>query len=269
MILFAIVGGVILNLMPCVFPVLSIKALSLATNHDRRSRIRHGWSYTLGCVLTFIIVAGVLLLVRDTGRAVGWGFQLQVPGFITFLAFLFFVMGLNLYGFINFGGRWMSTGQSLTQGYGLQQSFFTGLLAAVVASPCTAPFMASALGYAMAQPAIVGLSVFAALGFGMALPFLLLSYLPQMGRFLPQPGAWMETFKQAAAFTLFLTSSWMLWILGRQADGDSVILVLVGAVGVVFSFWLGKQRHSLKTVSTILPMVIVASIVWLIHHKGM
>ncbi len=266
-ILFAIIGGMILNLMPCVFPVLSIKALSLANNHDRGSRIRHGWSYTLGCILTFIIVAGVLLLVRDAGRAVGWGFQLQAPAVITFLAFLFFVMGLSLSGFISFGTRWMSAGQSLTQGHGLQQSFFTGVLAAVVASPCTAPFMASALGYALTQPTVIALAIFAALGLGMALPFLLLSYLPQLSRFLPQPGAWMETFKQAVAFPLYLTSAWLLWVLGRQVGTDGIILVIIGAIGIVFAFWLAQRKPNLSTVTTIASVIIAASIIWATHHK--
>jgi thiol:disulfide interchange protein len=262
MLLLAICGGAILNLMPCVFPVLSIKALSLANHTDTRSRIRHGWSYTLGCVLTFVVIAGLLLLIRDAGKAVGWGFQLQSPSVITFLAFLFFIMGLCLSGRIQFGGRWMGMGQSLTQGNSTSHSFFTGVLAAVVASPCTAPFMATALGYALIQPTPVALLIFAALGFGMALPFLLLSHLPQLNRLLPQPGQWMETFKQAVAFPLYLTSIWLLWVLGQQVGNNGIILTMLGALAVLFSLWLSGVKPRLKNIAAILSCITIILIIW-------
>jgi thiol:disulfide interchange protein len=262
MLLFAICGGAILNLMPCVFPVLSIKALSLANHTDTQSRIRHGWSYTLGCVLTFVIIAGLLLLIRDAGKAVGWGFQLQSPSVITFLAFLFFIMGLCLSGRIQLGGRWMGMGHSLTQGNRTSHSFFTGVLAAVVASPCTAPFMATALGYALTQPTPIALLIFAALGFGMALPFLLLSHLPQLNRLLPKPGQWMETFKQAVAFPLYLTSIWLLWVLGQQVGSDGIILTILGALVVLFSLWLSGIKPRAKIIATIFSCFVIIGIIW-------
>ncbi|MBX2808959.1 MAG: protein-disulfide reductase DsbD [Cellvibrionaceae bacterium] len=242
MLLFALLGGLILNLMPCVLPVLSLKALSLSSGQDLQQQKRHGWSYSLGVITTFVAVAGVLLAARAAGQAIGWGFQLQSPGFVTLLIYLFFVMGLALSGYITLGNRWMHVGQQLTQGHALKHSYFTGALAAVVASPCTAPFMASALGYAMGQPGWLALSIFATLGLGMALPFLLLSHLPQLSRFLPKPGAWMETFKQALAFPLYLTAVWLLWVLGRQLGHNAVILVLLGALTLVFIYWIGHRK---------------------------
>ncbi|MGS2717181.1 protein-disulfide reductase DsbD family protein [Eionea flava] len=267
MLLFAIGGGVILNLMPCVFPVLSIKALSIASHTDTRSRIEHGWSYTAGCVLTFIAVAATLLAIRSAGQAVGWGFQLQSPAVITFLSLLFFIMGLSLAGHIQLGNRWMGLGQSLTQGNKRSHSFFTGVLAAVVASPCTAPFMATALGYALTQPTSTALLIFAGLGFGMALPFLLLSHIPQLSRILPKPGQWMDTFKQAIAFPLYLTSLWLLWVLGQQIGINGVITTLLGGLLILFSLWLchigaGKRHSRFNTVILLLCGITLASIIW-------
>lgn len=262
MIAFALLGGMLLNLMPCVFPVLSIKALSLVNQTDQHTRIKHGWSYTAGCLVMFIVIALALFAVRSAGKSVGWGFQLQEPAIITALAFLFLVMGLSLSGLVHFGSRWMNAGQSLTQGSGVSHSFFTGVLAAIVASPCTAPFMASALGYALTQPPFVALCIFGALGLGMALPFLILSYSPQLSQYLPKPGAWMETFKQALAFPLYITSAWLLWVLGHQAGNNAVILVILGTISVVFILWLNQKKPQWKTSTYILGTIIIASIVW-------
>ncbi|TQV71725.1 protein-disulfide reductase DsbD [Exilibacterium tricleocarpae] len=243
--LLAIAGGAILNLMPCVFPVLSIKALSLASAGESPQHLRlHGWAFTAGVVMAFLAVAAAMLATRAGGQAVGWGFQLQSPLFISFLVYLFFIMGLSLSGMINFGTRLMGVGQSLTQGSGLRPSFFTGVLAAVVASPCTAPLMGTAIGFAMTQTTAVALGVFAALGFGMALPFLLLSYAPRLATYLPAPGPWMETMKQALAFPLYLTAVWLLWVLGRQVGSDAVAFLSIGAVLVTFAFWLANQSLS-------------------------
>lgn len=236
-ILFAIFGGIILNLMPCVFPILSIKVMSLVQADSARLHL-HGWAYTLGIMLCFVGFATVLLIARAGGEAIGWGFQLQSPGLITALAYLFFVMGLSMSGLIQFGARWMGAGQSLTQKSGLKGSFFTGVLAALVASPCTAPFMGAALGFALTQPAIACLSVFAALGFGMALPLLLLCYSPSLAERLPKPGAWMETLKQFLAFPLYLSAIWLLWVLGHQVSADLMAAVCVGAVAIAFACWL-------------------------------
>ncbi|MDQ2078231.1 protein-disulfide reductase DsbD [Marinimicrobium sp. ABcell2] len=235
--ILALLGGIILNLMPCVFPVLSIKVMSLA-KADRERLPLHGWAYTAGIVLCFLIFAGVLLLARAGGQAIGWGFQLQSPLLIAALAYLFFVLGLSLSGTLQIGTRWMGAGQNLTQKSGLSGSFFTGVLAAVVASPCTAPFMGAALGFALTQPTVVSLSVFAALGLGMALPLLLLCYSPALVRYLPQPGPWMDTLKQFLAFPLYLTAIWLLWVLGRQAGTDAIIAVVTGALAIIFATWL-------------------------------
>ena len=235
--LFAILGGIILNLMPCVFPVLSIKVMSLA-QADRDRLPLHGWVYTAGIVVCFVAFAGALLLARAGGEAIGWGFQLQSPLLIAALTYLFFVMGLSMSGLINIGTRWMGAGQSLTQKSGLSGSFFTGVLAAVVASPCTAPFMGAALGFALTQPAIVCLAIFAALGLGMALPLLLLCYIPALANRLPKPGVWMENLKEFLAFPLYLTAVWLLWVLGRQAGVDASMIVAAGAVAIAFGCWL-------------------------------
>jgi thiol:disulfide interchange protein DsbD len=258
MIAFAIIGGAILNLMPCVLPVLSLKALALA-NSNANHRIQ-GWSYTLGAISTFVAIAALLLAIRAAGQAVGWGFQLQSPGFVTVLFYLFFVMGLSLSGFITLGARWMSAGQGLTQGSGLSQSYFTGVLAAVVASPCTAPFMAPALGFAITQPWSIALLIFASLGFGMALPLLLLSYIPSLNKLLPKPGAWMETFKQALAFPLYITAIWLLWVLSRQLGPNITALVIFGGLAIIFIYWLGQKSTRFLPATGAATIAVIAAL---------
>ena len=245
--LLAMIGGAVLNLMPCVFPVLSIKALSLANSHaSNHKQHMHGWFYTAGCVATFVIIAATMLILRAGGEAIGWGFQLQSPFIVALLAYLFFIMGLGLSGFIQLGQGFMGVGQKFTQGNGLGSSFSTGVLASVVASPCTAPFMGTALGYAITQPPISALLVFAALGFGMALPFLLISYIPRLAEYFPKPGAWMETFKQALAFPLYLAAAWLIWVLGHQAGSDAIAALVLGMITIVFALWLVQLpgKHS-------------------------
>lgn len=259
--LLALLGGIILNLMPCVFPVLSIKVMSLA-RADRARLPLHGWAYTAGIVSCFALFGIALLAARAGGEAIGWGFQLQSPALIAALAYLFFILGLSLSGLISIGTRWMGTGQALTEKTGLGGSYFTGVLAAVVASPCTAPFMGAALGFALTQPALVSLSVFVALGLGMALPLLLLCYVPALARRLPRPGHWMETLKQALAFPLYLTAVWLLWVLGRQAGSDAIIAVCTGAVAIAFGCWLAGRStrtaagHGVRWVAVIAAWVI-------------
>ncbi|MBB3062168.1 protein-disulfide reductase DsbD family protein [Microbulbifer rhizosphaerae] len=234
--LLAFAGGLLLNLMPCVFPVLSIKLLAIAQLPGGRQR--HGWSYSAGVVLSFVLIAALMLALRAGGQAVGWGFQLQSPALIAALAYLFFAMGLGLSGVAELGGRLMGLGSSLGTAKGLGGSFASGVLATVVASPCTAPLMGSALGFAVTQPAAVALSVFAALGAGMAAPFLLLTYIPALTDRLPRPGPWMDKLKQLLAFPMYLTAVWLLWVLGRQTGSDGVALVLAGGVGIAFALWL-------------------------------
>lgn len=240
-IFLAILGGTILNLMPCVFPVLSIKIMSLAAA-DRARLVIHGWVYTLGIISCFVGFAVALILARTGGEAIGWGFQLQSPGLIAALAYLFFVMGLSMSGLIHFGTGLMGAGQSLTQKSGLSGSFFTGVLAAIVASPCTAPFMGAALGFALTQPAVVCIAIFAALGFGMALPLLLLCYIPALADRLPRPGAWMDNLKHFLAYPLYLSAVWLLWVFGRQTDVTSMAALCAGAVAIAFGCWaMGRQ----------------------------
>lgn len=241
MLIGALIGGMILNLMPCVFPVLSLKALSLASGDPATHRI-NGWAYTAGVVISFVLVAVIIIVAKNAGTTLGWGFQLQQPIFVAALAYLFFLLGMNLFGMFEIGTSWMGVGQKLTQGNGLGASFFTGVLAAVVASPCTAPFMATAIGFTITQNAFVALSVFVSLGFGMALPYLLLSHSPAIASRLPRPGAWMDTFKQGLAFPLFITSTWLLIVLGEQTSADAAVMLVGGAIALTLALWLIKKQ---------------------------
>ena len=244
----ALIGGVLLNLMPCVFPVLSIKAISLVSGsgHDQRG---HGLAYTAGVVLSFAALAAVLLVLRAGGEAIGWGFQLQSPLVIGILIYVLFALGLSLSGLFDFGTRLMGVGQNLAEKGGLSGSFFTGILACVVASPCTAPFMGTALGVAVLVPWPMAMAIFLALGLGLALPMLLLSFSPALARRLPRPGPWMETFKQAMAFPLYLAVVWLLWVLARQTDANGLAAVLTGLVMLAFALWLGGRSSGSATVT--------------------
>jgi len=245
----ALLGGLILNLMPCVFPVLALKALALARSgaEQRHERQRQAVAYTLGVILSCTAVAAVMLALRGAGEAVGWGFQLQSPVFVAALVYLLFALGLSLSGAVNFGVGLMNLGGRLVQRPGLSSSFFTGVLAVIVATPCTAPFMGTALGYAMTQSATLALLVFAVLGLGLALPFLLLGFVPALAALLPRPGAWMERFKQLMAFPLYLTAVWLLWVLTRQSDPQMLARVLVGVVLIAFALWLWPLRGVLAS----------------------
>ena len=225
----AFLGGLVLNAMPCVFPILSLKVLSFATG-DAHEHRRHGLAYLAGVVCSFVLIAGVLISLQSAGRWVGWGFQLQSTGFVIGLAYLFALMGLSLSGLVLFGGRWMNLGAGLATAPGMQGSFFTGVLAVVVASPCTAPFMGSALGYALTQPPLEALAVFASLGVGMAAPMVAISTSNTARRWLPKPGAWMETLKQVMAFPLYLTAVWLLWVAGKQSGVDTMAAAAAGLV---------------------------------------
>jgi thiol:disulfide interchange protein len=267
--LFALLGGLILNLMPCVFPVLSLKVLSLANSHGaaRREQRMHGIAYTGGVMLSFFSLALVLLILQAGGAAIGWGFQLQQPWLVAALVFVFFVMGLSMSGVVEFGTSIMGIGSDLQEKEGLKGSFFTGVLAAVVASPCTAPFMGAALGFAFTQSMPVALTVFLALGFGMALPFLLLSFVPALGRFLPRPGVWMQTFRQVLAFPLYATAVWLLWVIGNQVGNNGVALVLAACILLAFACWLWQKRHHsvgtprhLKTATVLLSVGLALSV---------
>jgi len=252
----AFLGGIILNLMPCVFPVLFLKALGLVqttATADEKSRtglLAHGLVYGLGIVVSFWAIVGVLLAIRAGGHHAGWGFQLQSPAFVAVLASLLFLFALSLAGQFDFGLSLMSAGDSLTREQGYTGSFFTGVLATVVATPCTGPFMGAAIGFAVAQPALVAFAVFTSLALGLALPYVLLSWQPAWARVLPKPGAWMEILKQLTAIPLFLTVIWLTWIYGQNfAAGDAVsqiAFLLIGflvlaVAGWILGRWPGKR----------------------------
>jgi thiol:disulfide interchange protein len=241
MLLLAFIGGSILNLMPCVFPVLSLKVYGFATGEPHTRHV-HGWVYSAGVVSSFLLVAAILITLQHAGSAVGWGFQLQSPRFVTVLAYLFFAMGLSLSGVMELGAGWMNTGASLANREGHSGSFFTGVLATVVASPCTAPFMGTALGFAVTQPPAIALLVFAALGSGMAAPMLLLSYSSRLRDIMPKPGPWMETFKQFLAFPLYATAIWLLWVAGRQTSINTLAILLCGLLLMALGMWLWRYR---------------------------
>ncbi|MEO6016528.1 MAG: protein-disulfide reductase DsbD domain-containing protein, partial [Polaromonas sp.] len=211
----ALIGGLALNLMPCVFPVLAIKVLSFVKIKDRATRMTTGVAYTAGVVLSFLALGALLLGLRATGEQLGWGFQLQSPAVVAALAVLFTLIGLNLAGVFEFGGFLPSRIASLQSSKPLVDSFLSGVLATAIASPCTAPFMGASLGYALGLPAVQALAVFGAIGIGMALPYLAASAVPAVARALPRPGAWMVTFKQLMAFPMFATVAWLVWVLGQ------------------------------------------------------
>ncbi len=254
----AFIGGLILNLMPCVFPVLSLKLLSLL-QHERASDAaqvkhaslaRHGWAFAAGVVLSFVLLAGLLVALRAGGAQLGWGFQLQTPWVVAALATLFFVIGLNLLGAFEFsfgGGLASSNLANRLQSDRVTGSFWTGVLAVIVAAPCTAPFMGAALGFAATQPAPVALGVFAVLGLGMATPYLLLTLFPALLARLPRPGAWMERFKQIMAFPMFATAVWLLWVLAQQVDANSIGLALAALVLAGMAAWaLGVSQRGVR-----------------------
>ncbi len=244
LLLFALLGGVILNLMPCVFPVLSIKVLAIAAAHpSARLRHRHGLAYALGVVASCLVIAAVLMVLRGAGEAVGWGFQLQSPIFIALLAYLLFGVAQSFAGEFEFGARLMNLGQSATAGDGLRASFATGILATLVASPCTAPFMGTALGAALILPPALGGLIFAALGLGMALPFLVLTWFPGLLERLPAPGPWMLKLRTLLAFPLYLSVIWLLWVLGRQTSIDQAALIACGLLLIAFAIWMARASR--------------------------
>ena len=254
---FAFLGGLILNLMPCVFPVLSIKVLSLAkmSDHSVWEARKHGLAYTAGIVFSFLLIAGLLILLKSGGSEIGWGFHLQSPVVILLLAYLFFLIGLNLAGYFEFGERVTNIGNGWMQG--ATGSFFTGILATTVATPCTAPFMAAALGYALLQPSIVALSVFVALGLGLAFPFLLISFIPVLQKAMPRPGQWMVTFKEFLAFPMFLSAVWLFWVLAEEVGTVGILWPVMGVVGVTFGLWmLRKADH--RVIVQFLALLIMA-----------
>ncbi len=244
--LFALLGGIVLNLMPCVFPVLSMKALSLVQMADKChiSARGHGLSYTAGVLMSFGVIAGLLITLQAAGAQIGWGFQMQNPLVVLLLSYLLFMVGLNLSGFYEIKGSFTNVGAGLGKEEGVGESFFTGILSALVATPCTAPFMGVAMGYALTQPAIISLSVFLALGFGLALPYLLLSFFPALRAFLPKPGHWMVTFREFLAFPMYASVVWLVWVYSQQAGDIGLLYALSGFVGISFAVWIFRHTSS-------------------------
>ena len=250
----ALLGGLILNLMPCVFPVLAIKVMGFTRHaNDRRGHRTSGLAYSAGVVLSFVALGALMLGLRSAGEQLGWGFQLQSPAVVAALAALFTVMGLNLAGLFEFGQFLPSRVATLESKNPGVNAFLSGVLAVAIASPCTAPFMGASLGLALGLPAAQALLIFAAIGLGMALPYLAASFIPAVARALPRPGAWMVTFRHAMAFPMFATVVWLVWVLGQQTgiDGAGALLALLLALsGVLWSLTLtGRTRWVIATLS--------------------
>ncbi|MGA2777712.1 MAG: protein-disulfide reductase DsbD domain-containing protein [Steroidobacteraceae bacterium] len=247
LLLFAVLGGLVLNLMPCVFPVLSIKALGLveqAKKHPAAVRTK-GLVFAAGVISSMLALAAVLLALRAGGEQIGWGFQLQSPLFVTLMAYLLFGVGLNLSGVFEVGGGLAGIGDSLTQGDTYHASFFTGVLTTLVATPCTAPFMAAAVGAALTQSPIVALCIFTALGFGLSLPYLSLSFAPWLRRALPKPGAWMDTLKQVFAFPMYGSAAWLIWVLAQQQTAVLGLgAALAGSILIGLAAWAYQKSKS-------------------------
>lgn len=236
----AFIGGLILNIMPCVLPVLSVKALSFAGGAHAGQARRHGMLYLAGVLATFLALAGLLIALRGAGAAVGWGFQLQAPWVTSALALLFFAIGLNLLGVFSIGGGAQNTGAGLTARGGDAGAFFTGALAVVAATPCTAPFMAGATGAVLTQSAPVTLLIFAALALGFAAPMTALSFAPALQRLIPKPGAWMERARNVLAFPMFAAAVWLAWVLTEQTGAMGVLALLSLAAALAFALFVGR-----------------------------
>jgi thiol:disulfide interchange protein DsbD len=262
----AVLGGLILNLMPCVLPVLAIKVLGFAQHarHNRASQRLQGLAYTLGVVLSFLALGGLMLGLRASGEQLGWGFQLQSPAVVALLAALFTLISLNLAGVFEVGHLLPHRLASLQARHPMVDAFLSGVLAVAIASPCTAPFMGASLGFAIALPAGQALGIFAALGLGLALPFLAASWVPGLGRWLPRPGAWMNALRRFMAFPMLATVAWLVWIMGHLSgiDGAGSLLVLLLGLGLlVWSLGLqGRSRWVFALISIAVGAALAATI---------
>ncbi len=269
----AFIGGILLNLMPCVFPVLFIKGLALvqSSQHERHRLRAHGWVYTLGILVSFWVVVAVLIVLRAAGRQLGWGFQFQSPTFLALMAMLLFFLGLALAGQFEIGLSLTSAGGSLAQKQGYAGSFFTGVLAMVVATPCTAPFMGAAIGFALGHSAYVSFAIFTALALGLAVPYLALAYFPGWARVLPKPGAWMEILKQAVSVPIFATVIWLVWVFTQLAGSSALMgllaaFLLLAVAGWFLGRWPGKR--SAATIAAIILIAAIATPIWAVRAFG-
>jgi len=266
-VVFSFVGGLILNLMPCVLPVLSIKVLGFVkqAEEDKSKTWQHGVVFALGVLISFWVLGGSLMLLRAGGEKLGWGFQLQSPTFLVCLAVLFFLFGLNLFGVFEVGTSLMGVGQNAMGKSGFFGSFASGVLATLVATPCTAPFMGSALGFAMTQPLWASMLIFSSVGIGMASPYMLLAFVPSLLKFVPKPGIWMENFKQFMGFLLMATVVWLIWVLGLQTSMDVVAKFLLALVVMSIGAWvLGRWGSLMNTdrsrrIAQVIMVVLIAT----------
>ena len=260
--LLALLGGLILNLMPCVLPVLSFKAMALAQAGQAGHARAHALWYTAGVMASFAALGLGVLALRAAGQSFGWGFQLQQPAVVGGLALLMFAIGLMMSGLFNWGSGLAGMGQSLTVKSGPAGDFFTGVLAVVVASPCTAPFMGSALAFAFTAHWAVALSVFLALGFGLALPFLLIGFIPALASRIPKPGAWMDTLKHWLAYPMYLTAAWLAWVFGNQKGVNGLGLLLIAAIVLSAALWCFERQKlapSLRIKAVVLLLALLAA----------
>lgn len=257
-ILFAVLGGLILNLMPCVFPILSMKALALVKAGHAERPWKDGIAYLVGVMTTFAALGGVLLWLRAAGEDAGWGFQLQSPLSVAVLAYILTLVGLNLSGVFQIGGSVQGAGQGLASQGGLVGAFFTGVLAVIVAAPCTAPFMGAAMGFAFTQSPAITIVIFLALGFGLALPWVIFSFSPALIRLLPRPGEWMERFKQFLAFPMYAAAAWLVWVLSQQVTPEGFFRVLIGLVMLALAAWAFgvTQAHAAASRPRILSSIV-------------
>ena len=257
MVLFALLGGLILNLMPCVLPILTLKLFGFIemAKDNKKSLIQSQLSYLMGILCSLWALSSLIILMRNFGQMVGWGFQLQYPPFVAFLVWLFFIMGLSFIGVFEVNGKFVSLGDQLTRKPGLTGSFFTGVLAVIVASPCTAPFMGVAIGFALSQTWVESFMVFSSLGIGLGAPYLLAAFFPKIVHYLPKPGAWMVIFKEVMAFPLWATSIWLLWVLNHQLSQDSLALILSSLLLVSLTLWcFNKIRGRWKSLCLIIGL---------------
>lgn len=267
--IFAFIGGIILNLMPCVLPVLSIKIMGFVqqAREEKKKILNHGLMFTAGVLISFWILAGALIALRAGGEELGWGFQLQSPAFLIILSVFLFLFALNLFGVFEIGTSLTSVGAQTANQSGKLGAFMTGVTATVVATPCTAPFMGTALGFAITQPAIVTMLIFTLLALGMAFPYLLLSFFPTWLKFLPKPGKWMETLKQFMGFPLAATVIWLAWVLGIQTGSDGVAALLIALLIASLGAWVYGKWGSFANKKRI--KIFASSVAFILIFGGM
>ncbi len=265
--IFAFIGGLILNLMPCVFPIISLKVLSfISLGGDSTFKIRaHSIMFSFGVLASFLFIATLLIMLKSSGSSVGWGFQLQSPLIVGLLSLIMFLIGLILLMDINLGSSFTRLGSIGSNSTNYSSSFATGVLAVVVASPCTAPFMGAAIGYALIQPSSVTLPIFLSLGLGFAFPYLLISFRPSLISSLPQPGKWMETLKEFFAFPMFATALWLLWVFSLQTSADALINLLVSILLISFVIWF-YTKVSQNYLKILLPITLLLILIFQINQ---